>query len=261
MTDPPLNYTGYLKIEELLSLQEPRSDEHDEVLFIVIHQVYELWFKELLHELDHLDRVLARGDLAAALHTLKRVLTILKTVVGQTDVLETMTSTDFFSFRDRLDTASGSQSFQFRELEFVLGMKDARAIEEYPEGSRGRANLERRLGEPSTWDGMLRYLARMGYDVPREALVRDVTQAVEPNEDVQRLLIDVYKNDRTTAELCERLIDLDEGFQEWRYRHVKMVERTIGHKRGTGGSTGVDFLKKTLFRAAFPDLWAIRSEL
>jgi tryptophan 2,3-dioxygenase len=261
MTDPPLNYTGYLKIEELLSLQEPRSEEQDEILFIVIHQVYELWFKELLHELDHLDRVLARGDLPAALHTFKRILTILKIVVAQTDVLETMTPADFSSFRDRLDTASGSQSYQFRELEFVLGIKDARAIESYPEGSRGRANLERRLGEPSTWDAMLRYLARVGYDVPREALVRDVTLPVEPNEGVQQLLVDVYKNDRATAELCERLIDLDEGFQEWRYRHIKMVERTIGNKRGTGGSTGVEFLKRTLYRQAFPDLWAIRSEL
>jgi tryptophan 2,3-dioxygenase len=261
MTDPPLTYTGYLKIEELLSLQEPRSDEHDEILFIVIHQIYELWFKEMLHELDHLDRVLARGDLPAALHTLKRILTVLKIAVAQIDVLETMTPVDFFSFRDRLETASGSQSYQFRELEFVLGMKDARAIEEYPEGSRGRANLERRLGEPSTWDAMLRYLSRNGYDVPREALERDVTQAVGPREDVQRLLVDVYHHDRATAELCERLVDLDEGFQEWRYRHVKMVERTIGHQRGTGGSAGVDFLKQTLFRSAFPDLWAIRSEL
>jgi tryptophan 2,3-dioxygenase len=261
MTDPPLTYTGYLKIDELLSLQEPRSDEHDEILFIVIHQVYELWFKEMLHELDHLDRVLARGDLAMALHTLKRVLTVLKIVVAQTDVLETMSPVDFFSFRDRLDTASGSQSFQFRELEFALGIKDARAIEAYPEGSAGRANLERRLGEPSVWDGMLRYLARAGYDVPRDALDRDMTLPVEPSEDIQRILVEVYRSDRATAELCERLLDLDEGFQEWRYRHIKMVERTIGQKRGTGGSAGVEFLKKTLWRPAFPDLWAIRGEL
>ena len=261
MTDPPLNYTGYLKIEELLSLQEPRTDEHDEILFIVIHQVYELWFKEMLHELDRLDGVLARGDLAGALHTLKRVLTILKIVVAQTDVLETMTPVDFFSFRDHLETASGSQSYQFRELEFALGIKNARGVGEYPEGSRGRANLERRLGEPSVWDAMLRYLARKGYDVPADALHRDLTLPVEPSEGVQAILVEVYRNDRTTAELCERLLDLDEGFQEWRYRHIKMVERTIGQKRGTGGSAGVDFLKSTLWRPAFPDLWAIRSEL
>jgi tryptophan 2,3-dioxygenase len=261
MTDPPLTYTGYLRIEELLSLQEPRSDEHDEILFIVIHQVYELWFKEMLHELDHLGRVLARGDLAGALHTLKRVLTVLKIAVAQTDVLETMTPADFFSFRDRLETASGSQSFQFRELEFALGMKNERAIGDFPQGSRGRANLERRLREPSVWDAMLRYLARAGYDVPTTALDRDIALPVEPSEDVQKILIEVYRKDRATAELCERLIDLDEGFQEWRYRHVKMVERTIGQKRGTGGSAGVEFLKSTLWRSAFPDLWAIRSEL
>ncbi len=261
MTDPPLTYTGYLKIEELLSLQDPRSSEHDEILFIVIHQVYELWFKELLHELDHFDRVLAKGDLPAALHTLKRVLTVLKIVVAQTDVLETMSPADFFSFRDRLETASGSQSFQFRELEFVLGIRSARTVEDYPEGSRGKANLERRLGEPSIWDAMLRYLARAGYEVPRSALERDVTKSVEPDEAVQKILVDVYKRDRASAELCERLIDLDEGFQEWRHRHIKMVARTIGEKRGTGGSAGVEFLKKTLWRPAFPDLWAIRAEL
>jgi tryptophan 2,3-dioxygenase len=215
----------------------------------------------MLHELDHLDRVLARGDLAGALHTLKRVLTVLKIAVAQTDVLETMTPADFFSFRDRLETASGSQSFQFRELEFALGMKSERAIGDYPEGSRGRANLERRLREPSVWDAMLRYLARAGYDVPITALDRDMSLPVEPSEDIQRILVEVYRKDRATAELCERLIDLDEGFQEWRYRHVKMVERTIGQKRGTGGSAGVEFLKSTLWRSAFPDLWAIRSEL
>ena len=261
MTDPPLMYTGYLEIEKLLSLQNPRSDEQDEILFIVIHQVYELWFKEMLHELDHLDRVLERGDLPAALHTLKRVLSILKIVVAQTDVLETMSPVDFFSFRDRLETASGSQSFQFRELEFALGIKSARAIGEYPEGSQGRANLEQRLGERSVWDSMLQYLARAGYDVPRSALERDLTKPVEEDASIHPILIDVYKNDRATAELCERLLDLDEGFQEWRYRHIKMVERTIGEKRGTGGSSGVEFLKKSLWRPAFPDLWAIRAEL
>ena len=261
MTDSPLTYTGYLKIEELLSLQDPRSEEHDEILFIVIHQVYELWFKELLHELDHLDRVLAQGDLPAALHTLKRILTVLKIVVAQTDVLETMSPVDFVSFRDRLETASGSQSYQFRELEFVLGMKSARAVEEYPEGSLGRANLERRLREPSTWDAMLRYLAGVGYDVPRPALERDVTKAVEPDEAVQRILVGVYKKDRSAAELCERLIDLDEGFQEWRYRHIKMVERTIGEKRGTGGSSGVDYLKRVLEVKLFPELWSLRTKL
>ncbi len=261
MTDPPLTYTGYLEIEKLLSLQHPRSDEHDEILFIVIHQVYELWFKEMLHELDRLDRVLEDGDLPAALHTLKRVLTILKIVVAQTDVLETMSPVDFFSFRDRLETASGSQSFQFRELEFALGIRSARAVEEYAEGSQGRANLERRIAEPSLWDGMLRYLARAGYEVPLSALERDVAKPVEADPAVQKILVDVYRNDRATAELCERLLDLDEGFQEWRYRHIKMVERTIGEKRGTGGSSGVEFLKKTLWRPAFPDLWAIRAEL
>ncbi len=261
--NPPeeLTYGGYLELDALLSLQRPRSDEHDEILFIVIHQVYELWFKEILHELQELEHRLAAGELPTALHTLKRVLTVLKLVVAQTDVLETMTPIDFDAFRERLETASGSQSVQFRELEFALGMKDERVLAEFPEGSRERAALERRLAEPTLWDAFLAFLDRSGYAVPRPALERDVIAPVTEDPAVQRTLIDVYREDRATAELCERLVDLDEGVQEWRYRHVKMVERTIGQKRGTGGSSGVEFLKRTLFRPAFPDLWAIRSEL
>ncbi len=261
MTGDPLTYGSYLRIPELLSLQEPRSDEHDEMLFIVIHQVYELWFKEILHELDHLEGLLEAGDLPSALHTLNRVRTILKLAVAQVDVLETMTPIDFLSFRDRLETASGRQSWQFREVEFALGVKSERAMVEFPEGSDAHDRLRARMARPSLWDALLRYLERAGYEVPPAALGRDLTARVEPSPEVQRLLIRVYREDRATAELCERLIDLDEGFQEWRYRHIKMVERTIGEKRGTGGSSGVDFLKKTLWAPAFPDLWEIRSEL
>lgn len=258
---PDLTYGSYLRLNELLSLQEPRSDEHDEMLFIVIHQVYELWFKQILHELDHLDRTLSAGDLPGALHTLKRSLTILKIAVAQVDVLETMTPVDFISFRDRLETASGSQSWQFREVEFALGMKSEHALIEFTEGSEARKRLETRLEQPSLWDALLRYLDGAGYVVPPEALGRDVTGRVQPSVEVQRLLVDVYREDRETAELCERLIDLDQGFQEWRYRHIKMVERTIGAKRGTGGSSGVEFLKRMLWTPAFPDLWEIRADL
>lgn len=256
-----LTYGSYLRVSELLSLQEPLSDEHDEMLFIVIHQVYELWFKQLLHELDHLDRTLTAGDLPGSLHTLKRILTILKIAVAQIDVLETMTPVDFLSFRDRLATASGAQSWQFREFEFALGLKSEHALIEFPEGSEARRRLEVRLEQPSLWDALLRYLDGAGYDVPAAALEGPVTGRVEPTAEVQRLLIDVYREDRETAELCERLIDLDEGFQEWRYRHIKMVERTIGAKRGTGGSSGVEFLKRMLWTPAFPDLWEIRADL
>ncbi|MEJ2153183.1 MAG: tryptophan 2,3-dioxygenase family protein [Gemmatimonadota bacterium] len=244
-----------------MALQKPESDEHDEVLFIIIHQVYELWFKQLLYELDHLCRLLRKGEAAPALHTLKRILTILKLAVAQTDILETMTPLEFVAFRDRLETASGSQSFQFRELEFLLGMKRPNMLGDFDPDSEGQNRLKQRLIEPTVWDALVSYLLRRGYAVPTDLLQRDVTQPVEPSPGMQAVLLRIYREDPEAMELCERLVDLDEGVQEWRYRHVKMVERTIGEKQGTGGSSGVRFLKKTLFHPAFPDLWAIRSEL
>ena len=253
-----LTYGSYLRLDELLSLQRPESDEHDEILFIVIHQVYELWFKEMLHELDRLKSLLEMDLGPQAQGTLKRVLTVLKIAVAQTDVLETMTPLDFLSFRDRLDTASGSQSVQFRELEFALGVKDVRVMPDF-EGEE-RKRLEARLASPTIWDALLGHLARRGHPVPARALERDVTARVVPSEDVERALVAVYREDPESAAICERFLDLDEGFQEWRYRHVKMVERTIGTRRGTGGSSGVAFLKRTLFDPAFPDLWAVRSD-
>jgi tryptophan 2,3-dioxygenase len=259
----PVTYSSYLKLDELLSLQRPLSKEpeHDETLFIVIHQVYELWFKEMLHELDYLKVLLSRQDSPRALHTLKRVLTILKVVVAQIDVLETMTPLDFLSFRERLESGSGFQSFQFRELEFVLGAKDSKALERYPAGSEHRARLERRLGEPTVWDAFVRYLAAAGHAVPKTLLERDVTAPVATSPDLHPVLIEIYRRDTLVASLCERLVDLDEGLQEWRYRHVKMVQRTIGTRGGTGGSEGAAYLMATLNRPVFPDLWAIRTEL
>ncbi|MFQ5678053.1 MAG: tryptophan 2,3-dioxygenase [Gemmatimonadota bacterium] len=258
-----LTYSGYLKLDELLALQQPRSGgrDHDEMLFIVIHQVYELWFKELLHELEYACRLLEGDATAPALHTMKRVLTILKVLVSQLDILETMTPLEFLAFRERLEAASGLESRQFRELEFLLGLKDKRVFERYPEGGEARAVLERRLEEPTLWDAFLHYLAGEGYAVPEELLGRDVTRPVEPSPGLQGVLIDVYRENPAAAELCERLVDLDEGLQEWRYRHVKMVERTIGAKRGTGGTSGVEYLKRRIFRPLFPDLWEIRTQL
>jgi len=256
-----VTYSTYLKLDELLDQQKPLSDEHDEMLFIVIHQVYELWFKEMLHELDYLKGLLERRDDMRAQHTLKRVLTILKVVVAQIDVLETMTPLEFLTFRERLDSGSGFQSYQFRELEFLLGMRDSRALSRYPEGTPARKRLERRLAEPSLWDAFLHYLVAKGHTVPRSALERDRSGVVESAPELHPLLIHVYRNDPVVRALCERMVDLDEGFQEWRYRHVKMVERTIGTRKGTGGSAGAEYLKTTLDRPFYPDLWAIRTEL
>jgi tryptophan 2,3-dioxygenase len=258
-----LTYSSYLQVDKLLALQQPLSDgpEHDEMLFIVIHQVYELWFKELLHELDFLVATLARGDVPRAQHTLKRILTILKVLVHQIDVLETMTPLEFLSFRTRLESGSGFQSFQFRELEFLLGKKDPAALRRYPPGSEHHTRLERRLEEPTLWDAFLGYLKARGHAVPDAALARDRREAVASTPALHPLLLTLYRTNPEARSLCERLVDLDEGLMEWRYRHVKMVERTIGGRRGTGGSAGAPYLKSTLDQPLFPDLWEIRTEL
>jgi tryptophan 2,3-dioxygenase len=256
-----LTYSSYLALDEVLNAQRPRSAEHDEMLFIVIHQVYELWFKQLLHEFAQLQRTLTNGETAHALHTLRRSLTILKVIVAQIDVLETMTPRQFTSFRARHDASSGFQSAQFREVEAMLGRRDVRVIKHYPAGSEQRDRIEAAMTRPSIFDSFLGYLALHDYQVPHDRLHRDVSLPLEPSPDLQRVLLQVYKDDAGAAQICERLVDLDEGFQEWRYRHVKMVERTIGAKRGTGGSAGAAYLRETIGRPLFPDLWEIRSQL
>jgi tryptophan 2,3-dioxygenase len=256
-----LTYMSYLALDDVLGAQRPRSDEHDEMLLILVHQVYELWFKQLLHELGHLQGLLQAGDAPRALSTLKRVLTMLKTVVAQIDVLETMTPRQFTTFRDRLDAASGFQSAQFRELEAVLGRRDPGVLTHYPETSMARERIAAAMARPSLFDSFLRCLVAQGFAVPRAAVERDVTQAVVPSQAVQDVLLDAYRDDGQAAQVCERLVDLDDGTQEWRYRHVKMIEQTIGDKVGTGGSSGAAYLRTTLFQVAFPDLWAVRSRL
>ena len=262
-TPKPVTYSSYLQLDALLQLQQPLSEgpEHDETLFIVIHQVYELWFKQLLHELDALERGFAAIDTARALAALKRMLTILKTLVQQVDVLETMTPLSFNAFRARLEASSGFQSAQFRTLEFRLGHKRRSLLQQYVEGSNEHARLAAALAAPSAWDGFLHYLAALGCALPAAALARDVTQPITANAEVQQVLIALYRQNEFPAQVCERLVDLDEGLQEWRYRHVKMVERTLGAKIGTGGSAGAECLKRTLFTPLFPDLWEIRSQL
>ncbi len=251
-------YADYLMLDRLLELQQP-GDDHDEMLFIVIHQTYELWFKQILHEFDRLRELLTADDLPRAGHAMKRVLTILKVLVGQVDILETMTPLEFLTFRARLESGSGFQSAQFREVEFVLGHKRRTAIDHLPAGPE-REKLERRYREPALWDWFARFVAARGYPVPVEVLHRDVTQPIAPSPAFQPTLVNIYRTDPALAAFCERLVDLDEGVQEWRYRHVKMVERTIGTKPGTGGSAGAEYLRTTLLRPAFPDLWAIRTE-
>ena len=259
--DKSVNYTSYLALEEILGAQRPRSDEHDEILFIVVHQVYELWFKQLIHELRYLQRMLEEGNDARAFATFKRVLTILKLVVAQLDVIETMTPVQFLEFRDRLEAASGFQSGQFRELEAILGRRDAGVLDAYHEGGVDYDRVKAAMARPSVYDSFLHYLDARGYDVPAEILERDVTQPVEESAGVQAALLEAYRDDSGPAQVAERMVDFDEGLMEWRYHHVKMVERTIGSRPGTGGSAGAAYLRTTLHKPFFPDLWAVRSEL
>jgi tryptophan 2,3-dioxygenase len=258
--DKSLTYTSYLALDEILGAQRPKSDEHDEILFIVVHQVYELWFKQLIHELRYLQRMLEDGNDARAFATFKRVLTILKLVVQQLDVIETMTPVQFLSFRERLESSSGFQSGQFRELEAILGRRDPGVLTAYHEQSPDYAKVRAALERPSVYDSFLRYLADKGYPIPADALERDVTQPVAESKGVQAALLAAYRDDGEPAQIAERLVDFDEGFMEWRYHHVKMVERTIGTRTGTGGY-GADYLRSTLHKPFFPDLWAVRSEL
>jgi tryptophan 2,3-dioxygenase len=254
-------YSTYLRVRELLDLQTPRETgpEHDELLFIVIHQTYELWFKTLLHEFARAGERLRSGASHDALATLGRIRTVLKTLVSQVDILETMTPLQFGTFRDRLDAASGFQSAQFRELEVVLGRRDPAVLASFAEGSPEHDGLQAALATPSIWHHAMAYLAGRSHAIPREVLAADAHDAYVPNAEVQRAVLHAYRTDGEAALVLERLVDIDEGLQEWRYRHVKMVERTIGHKSGTGGSSGAEYLASTLFRPVFPDLWQVRN--
>lgn len=258
-----LTYGQYLKLETLLESQQPMSApaEHDELLFIIIHQTYELWFKQLLHELDKVCRDFDNGDLFGAIATFKRARTIMKTLVGQLDILETMTPMSFSSFRDRLETSSGFQSAQFREFEFLLGYKRPDMMKPAASDARGAPLMTKRLEEPSVTDHFYTFLAKQGATIPSSVTQAPVTESTVPSEAVQDEIYRLYKDRPELAILFELMTDFDEGLQEWRYRHVKVVERTIGNKQGTGGSLGVDFLKRSLFLSVFPDLWAVRHRL
>lgn len=256
-----ITYTSYLKIDELISLQELKSDppEHDEVLFIIIHQTYELWFKQILHEFGKLRKDLEQGNTWGTIKTMRRVLTILKTMVSQIDILETMTPLEFNSFRKFLGQSSGFQSLQFREMEILCGLRFPLMKEAHKDQPSHLQTLDRRMEEPTLWESFCAYLTKRGYPLTPKR-VNDKGLVHEPSESHQEVLIDAIQNDPEAAMIAELMVDYDEGLQEWRYRHVKMVERTIGSKKGTGGSDGAKYLHKTLNNPIFPDLWAIRSQ-
>jgi tryptophan 2,3-dioxygenase len=254
-TSSEVSYGAYLRLDDLLGCQSPATDAHDELLFVIIHQVYELWFKQILHEAVLLQSRLEAGNATGALHTARRIAKVLKTVVGQLDVLETMTPKQFAAFRPRLGSASGFQSNQFREIEAVFGRRDFDAATLAADAALAAAASRR-----SVFDSVLRFLQATGLDVPPAALARDPAAPWPAGDpDILRVLEDAYaEDDGPAAEVCEAMVDIDEGIQEWRYRHVKMVERIIGAKIGTGGSAGAEYLRTTLFRPCFPDLWQVR---
>jgi tryptophan 2,3-dioxygenase len=264
--EPRLTYGGYLKVRELISLQHLLSNppQHDEMLFIIIHQVYELWFKELLHELDTIIERLNDDEPLAAHRLVRRCIEIERVLVDQIAVLETMMPTDFLAFRDHLMPASGFQSFQFREIECASGLKDARFLKNYDPGSPEHAKLEARLSQPSLSDAYYSLLRRRGFDLP-EVSAASVAKDQEFAEqrrisELKRVYQDAEKHYELFL-LTESLIEYDEMFSMWRLRHVKMVERMIGSKTGTSGSEGAAYLKKTVERTFFPELWELRSYL
>ncbi len=259
-----MTYAGYLHLDALLGAQHPLSDHHDEMLFIVQHQVTELWLKLLIHELRSAMRLLAADDLAPALKRLARIKHIQRQMFEQWSVLETLTPIEYAQFRGKLGEASGFQSAQYRTVEFLLGNKHPGMVRVFRHDPDAFEALTRDLGAPSLYDEFLRYLAREGHDVPPERVERDWTTPYEAHPGVVEVFRRIYAEpDRHWAayETCEELVDVEESFQLWRFRHLKTVERVIGYKRGTGGSSGVGFLKQALELTFFPELLQVRTEI
>ncbi len=259
-----LSYSQYLNLDKLLDAQHPLSYQHDEMLFISIHQVSELWMKLCLHELHATIDCVRRDDLGPTFKMLARVSTIQQQLLQSWDVLATITPYDYSAFRNTLGRSSGFQSPQYRQLEFLIGNKNADTIKVFQGDSAVHDLLERALRAPSLYDEVLRLLSRRGLDMPAEAIDRDFTQPYQASKKVAAAWLSVYHNsvkDWDLYELAERLVDLDYKFQLWRFTHVKTVERIIGHKRGTGGTGGVSYLTKALELKFFPELWSIRTSM
>ncbi|WP_306233610.1 tryptophan 2,3-dioxygenase [Agrococcus beijingensis] len=261
-----MTYGSYLGLDTLLAAQHPRSEpeHHDELLFIIQHQTTELWLKLVIHELDDARVQLAADDLGAALKRIARVKHIQEVLTQQWSVLATLTPTEYAQFRGALASASGFQSAQYRCVEFALGNKHERMLQVFESNAADHAALEAELHRPSLYDEFLRHLARRGHAVPQELLERDVTQAHVYTEELVPVFQRIYEaaDDHWRAyETCEELVDLEDNFQFWRFRHLRTVTRTIGEKPGTGGSSGVGFLRRALDLTFFPELYAVRTRI
>jgi tryptophan 2,3-dioxygenase len=257
-------YGDYLQLDELLAAQRPATDVHDELLFIIQHQTSELWIKLLLHELDLAVRLVRADRLGESFKIFARVAHIQRMLFEQWAVLETMTPSEYLQFRDALGKASGFQSYQYRALEFVLGNKDANLLKPYQHEPRVHAELAARLAAPSLYDEFLRWLARHGHPVPKDRITRDFTQPYEKSAEVLAVFRAIYadpEHNYAAYDMCEKLVDVEERFQLWRFRHMTTVKRIIGFAQGTGGSSGVGFLKQALDLTFFPELWDVRTQL
>jgi tryptophan 2,3-dioxygenase len=264
--NPPLSYNKYLRVQDLINLQDCLSSpaHHDELLFITVHQAYELWFKQILHELDAAIQFVEEDRIPPATRALKRVVDIEKLLVNQIHILESMTPISFLAFRDQLNPASGFQSMQFREIEFSSGLKDRNILHEFSNDEFARARLEARLARPSLADSFYRALQRRGLQAPVTAADADVAEQKKAYEERTRAVLEVvthFEERYEEFQLAEALLEHDEYFSLWRSHHIKMVERMVGAKRGTGGSEGIGYLKTTLDKKFFPELWEARTYL
>jgi tryptophan 2,3-dioxygenase len=261
-----LTYNDYLRIPELLKLQVPQSKpaHHDELLFIVIHQAYELWFKLILHELENAIRYMDRSEVLRAQHFLKRSVEIMKLLVQQIHILETMTPVEFLEFREHLMPASGFQSTQFREIEFLAGLKDEQYLEYFKERPEFLQRLRDRMAAPDLRSAYYGMLGRLGQPMPKDAAKLEAAGDADAKEAILRAITPIYQHPAKNLELyllSESLVDLDEHLALWREHHVRVVERVIGFKRGTGGSSGVQYLRSTTSKKCFPLLWEVRTHL
>ena len=261
-----MSYGDYLALDQLLTAQHPRSEppQHDELLFIVQHQTSELWLKLMLHELRSARSLLASDELSPALKRLARVQRILEVLTEQWSVLATLTPSEYAEIRPFLATSSGFQSWQYRAVEFLLGNKNADMVRVFDSDAAAHTVLQELLVEPTLYDEFLRYLGRHGYAIPADLLDRDCSRTHVMDERLVPVFAGVYAAPAEhwgVYEMCEELVDLEDNVQLWRFRHLRVVTRTIGHKRGTGGSSGVDFLRRALDLTFFPELYAVRSEI
>lgn len=261
---PDISYGQYLELEKLLGCQKPRSAEHDEMLFIIIHQASELWMKLLIHELQATMADLREDALRPAFKKLARVARVQGQLLQSWEVLATMTPADYLRFRDSLGKSSGFQSFQYRTLEFLLGNKEAALLRLYEREPAQKRALEAVLKAPSLYDESLRLLARRGLKVPRERLERDWSKPYKPHKGVEAVWLEIYRDAERhfdLYELAEKLVDVEYRFQQWRFTHLKTVERIIGGKPGTGGSSGAPYLTRVLDIKFFPELLSVRTAL